>query len=212
MLDHVTRRRIAVIAMASVLAVSLVSIVDAVRSRTAIPPYFEVSGFSMAPTLMGPTEIMRCPNCAFEGRFPIDRINVDGESGGCRCPQCGNELDATGEFLDADQVKSNNHSQSIKRGDLVAIAETDPNRKEQNVVKRVVGLPGDTIDLVGTQITINGVLVHDLGPQRGAAICAAHRHGVSRNRAGEITLDDRERLAGLSPRQCLSRIDAQSGA
>ena len=121
----------------------------------------------MAPTLMGPAEVLRCPTCRFQSGFPIASVDANQDDMGCRCPQCGDELNATGEILPADRVKTNQHSKSFKRGDLVAIARTNSNRISQRVVKRIVGIPGDQVALSGSLITINGVLIDDLPWARG---------------------------------------------
>jgi signal peptidase I len=48
-----------------------------------------------------------------------------------------------------------------KRGDiLVFTREDDPNTEEDesesNIIKRLVGLPGDTVEVIGTQVKVNG--------------------------------------------------------
>ncbi len=51
----------------------------------------------------------------------------------------------------------------IKRGDVVVFIypnpERDPSKKNQHYIKRVVGLPGDSIDIKGRNLVINGVEV-----------------------------------------------------
>ncbi|WP_157593921.1 S26 family signal peptidase [Rubripirellula obstinata] len=157
LLDHVSRRRFAAISIATAVFAISVSIVNTMRPNKAKPKYFQISGFSMAPTLMGRSQIMRCRACLFQSRFPIAPDQV-----GCQCSHCGHELQPTGETVAADLVQSNGSADSVKRWDLVAITGTNPNRVTQQVVKRVIGVPGDQVDIRGSRLTINGTLINDL--------------------------------------------------
>lgn len=51
-------------------------------------------------------------------------------------------------------IKSAIKSREVKRGDVVAIERTE--NKNTMIIKRVVGLPGDTVAVVGGRLVING--------------------------------------------------------
>ncbi|TWT52885.1 Peptidase S26 [Rubripirellula amarantea] len=127
---------------------------------------FAVSGFSMAPTLLGPAEILKCPQCAYSGPFPIHvsdissgpgAIGQDGHQATGPCPQCAAKLQRTGQIRPADRLIRTDQQAPIRRGDLVAIS-----RASQEHVKRIVAVPGDVIDLNGDQLTTNGEPIQKL--------------------------------------------------
>jgi len=132
---------------------------------------------SMAPTLLGRHLELTCPSCAF--RFDVG-VDGDDEARLPRpvCPNCGQH--------DFDQ-----HPGVVRGGDRVLVQKflyefRTPRRWEVSVfqypgdpsqayVKRVVGLPGESVQIVGGDVWVNGrparkslqdvratrVLVHD---------------------------------------------------
>lgn len=52
---------------------------------------------------------------------------------------------------------------TIRRGDIVVFALPDSSEKG---VKRVIGLPGDTVDYVGKQLSVNGQLARKIVRER----------------------------------------------
>jgi signal peptidase I len=69
------------------------------------------------------------------------------------------------QFFDQDDVIIQHQMNDIKRGDIVVVS--DPDRLNTYLVKRVIGLPGDTIRIQSGQVFINDVLIEEdyLAPQ-----------------------------------------------
>lgn len=126
--------------------------------RAFIAEAFIIPTGSMAPTLAGQHGSNRCANCAYYFAFglPEDRVRLPF---GVTCPNCGyvqNYSDAREPFL-AD------------RGDRIfvlkwpfdfggallgphrwdAVVFKDPKDGKQNFIKRLVGLPGEVLEIIG---------------------------------------------------------------
>ncbi len=105
---------------------------------------FAVSGFSMAPTLLGQTQTWRCKDCLFTARLAPANLSQSE-----RCPQCTGELFPLEDLHPPDLVFRGKPSSPIQLNDLVAIELDRPS------VKRVVAMPGDIVGLDGLQLTVN---------------------------------------------------------
>ncbi|UUO06462.1 S26 family signal peptidase [Blastopirellula sp. J2-11] len=102
-------------------------------------PVYRVSGPSMAPALLGPHYGVTCPECGH--RFSIDATR--GPIPTATCDYCGAIAPIkTGAVQPGDVIQP--ISGKIERFDLVMFP--DPDAPTQQVVKRVVGLPGETIE------------------------------------------------------------------
>lgn len=115
-----------------------------------------VAGPSMAPTLLGAHYFVACPSCSFQ--FP-----VDGDSPPvwelAKCPRCGAAgLQPTNSAPRAgDRVLIDRASPLLfgyRRWDVVAAP--DPEQPRRNAVKRIVGLPGETIEFRAGKVWIDG--------------------------------------------------------
>lgn len=118
-----------------------------------------VAGSSMAPTLVGPRQVFRCDACGDEFSIGLDELKFDAVT---VCPRCGRRSVAATEL-------------SIRRGDRLIVDRTaytfrNPRRWEvivfrspevarQLCVKRVVGLPGETVRLADGNVWIDGHLI-----------------------------------------------------
>jgi signal peptidase I len=116
-----------------------------------------VAGSSMAPTLRGPQRIYRCGQCRLE--FPVALDPGTGEPVAV-CPQCGRTavkavVDRRGDRLIIDRTAF--AFRQPRRWDLVVFRS--PEDARQLCVKRVVGLPGETVALVDGGVLINGKLM-----------------------------------------------------
>ena len=119
------------------------------RASPQSPREFVIAGFSMAPTLMPVSQLMSCPHCSRAELFPCDQ-DIKGDAARI-CPQCGQQIEKLIASRGPDVVEQVRDNRAIGRGDLVAIHLPD-----SQAVKRVVGIPGDTIGLNGRKLTLNG--------------------------------------------------------
>ncbi len=126
---------------------------------------FQVSGESMAPTLMGEHRLASCPRCALLWRVHPGVTGDD--SSALQCAHCGDLMD-----LIDPRVKGRNAS--TVAADMLEITDLDPNfplaRGElvavswegQLHVKRIAAVAGDTVDLERLKLLVNGIRVEDL--------------------------------------------------
>lgn len=112
----------------------------------------------MAPTLLGMHHRIVCQTCGYE--FP-----VDGAAGrvGAVCPLCGewrNPLRDEPVYA-GDRVLVDKAAWAFRSPQRWEIAVLrDPRYADQLVVKRIVGLPGETLRFEPSGISINGQVVH----------------------------------------------------
>jgi signal peptidase I len=137
-----------------------------------------ISGGSMAETLLGCHRSLICDDC---GRAMVCGRDSDPPAARAICPNCGhaNEL-ANRADMPGDRVlldKAIFQVRSPRRWEVVAFR--DPRQPDQVSVKRVVGLPGETIEIRDGDVYADGriqrkafekqramaVLVHDAGRQ-----------------------------------------------
>lgn len=110
---------------------------------------YRVSGPSMAPALLGPHYDVVCPACGHA--FAIDATR--GPIPTALCDYCGARAPViAGDVKPGDVIKP--LSGEIERFDLVMFA--DPENPTQQVVKRVVALPGETVEGRDGDLWING--------------------------------------------------------
>ncbi len=130
-----------------------------------------VNGGSMAPALLGRHFSVKCRECKFNFACDADEPPLDERA---VCPNCGfanNRLDDE-EVRDGDAVLIDLRAYENKlprRWDVVAIRT--PDERPVNSVKRVVGLPGEAVELRGGDVYINGrIASRSLAEQRAMAI------------------------------------------
>lgn len=144
---------------------------------------FAVEGYiistgSMAPYLLGYHKQVVCPDCrySFAAGVPVDESYET--RGPVPCPNCGQTQ------IDLEHVPRNEGDQLLvqklayqfrrpKRWEVVVFQ--NPSRPIQAYVKRVVGLPGEAIQVIAGDVFINGELVRkDLSEQLSTriAICS----------------------------------------
>ncbi|HET6881340.1 MAG TPA: S26 family signal peptidase [Pirellulales bacterium] len=133
---------------------------------------FVVAGPSMAETLLGSHRQLTCADCGCVFRCGADEPGMLGKR--AVCPNCGDatlRLD-TAEPLSADGVLVDRSAfllRSPRRWELAAFRRSE--QGSQVYVKRVVGLPGETIDLRHGDIYANGVIQRKtLAQQRAMAV------------------------------------------
>lgn len=154
-----------------------------------------VAGSSMAPNLRGPHVSVTCKKC--ELQFDI---GAEFNTASVECPRC-----------DTRQTLSDRSA--IERGDRLVIDRTafqfrSPRRWEpvvfrspvdgQLTVKRVVGLPGETIQLTGGEVLVNSKpATRDLTALRSTRQVVHQEVDASQGAAGEKVL--RLKLAAGQP-------------
>ena len=115
-----------------------------------------VAGSSMAPTLEGPRRMFRCDACQFDFPVGLDQLIDDDRA---VCPRCGQstaiwrgDADVRGDRLLVDRTAF--VFRQPQRWEVVVFrSPTDAN---QLFVKRIVGLPGETVSIRDGNVWING--------------------------------------------------------
>lgn len=151
------------------LLVSLALCVIVVRTFSA-EAYVVPTG-SMAPTLLGWHRELVCPNC----RYPFDvGIDEEGHSGPAVCPNCGeSRLDPVPALeCGGDRVLVQKFLYDFRRPKRWEVAVFHyPGDPSQAYVKRVVGLPGESIRIEGGDVYADGQIVRKtLDDQRAMRI------------------------------------------
>ncbi len=138
-------------------------------ARTFAAEAYVVPTGSMAPTLLGVHREYVCPNCQL--RFALG-IDEDGHTGRPACPNCGQT-----EWDGADSIESSGDRLLVQKYlyDLrsprrweTAVFQ-NPADPRQAYVKRVVGLPGETVEIRDGDVYIDGQIAQDAGAAAGVA-------------------------------------------
>lgn len=123
--------------------------------------YFVIEAFivptgARAPTLLGHHLELHCPNCGYLNEFePMKTIRSQQTATSIDCPMCGQRLFSNPQdtLHSGDRVLAVKMSQP-ERWDLIVFSA--PHQPETNYVERVVGLPGEQVDLAGGDVFIDG--------------------------------------------------------
>jgi len=143
-----------------------------------------VTSGSMAETLLGVHRDVVCGSCGF--RFACDaapRLI----SRRAACPNCGyleNEIEPL-PALDGDRVLIDRTAfcvRSPRRWEIAAFA--DPRDAAQTIVKRVVGLPGETVQIRHGDVYIDGEIQRKTLAQQRAIAVLVHDAGFPPHRDG----------------------------
>jgi len=141
-----------------------VAIVLAFVLRAFMIEAFVIPTGSMAPRLMGQHWDLRCPTCGYEYARGVDKDIVAARGSdhwevprGAHCPNCGAPYSKPGwEFFNSgDRVlvlKYLYHFNEPQPWDVVVFKNPQDNR--QNYIKRLIGLPGETIEIVHGDIFV----------------------------------------------------------
>jgi signal peptidase I len=132
---------------------------------------FQVSSGSMAETLLGPHCRIACGDCGFGFVCGTDQPVPGGRA---VCPNCGygrdeweGSLKLAGDRLLVD--KASFLLRTPRRWEVVAFR--DPQRPSHVVVKRVAGLPGESIQIRDGDVYVSGQIVRKtLAQQRAMAV------------------------------------------
>lgn len=117
---------------------------------------YAIHGPSMAPTLIGEHRIASCVACGLD--WPI---GISDDDGSVDCFHCGDQAQVNDRVCDANVVMlhaydgefsgSGSGADPLRSGDVVAIDGEEGLR-----IKRIAGVPGDTVELDGTYLLVNG--------------------------------------------------------
>ena len=119
-----------------------------------IAPCWVVGG-SMAPALLGEHHNVVCANCGFPYACDAD---VQPDNPQSVCPNCGhpNNIEMLPQ-LSGDRVLINRAAYNFRRpARWEVVAFRHPQAAEKILIKRVVGLPGESVQIVGGDVYING--------------------------------------------------------
>ena len=166
---------------------------QAKTEKTDPVPTAVIRGGSMAPTLLGEHYSLACNDCNFP--FPVDAANMP-QSGFAACPNCGYDKNP---FEGAKQKRSKAipiqiQDSQIHRWDLVAFRfDHSANQTTRNGVKRVVGLPGETILIQNGDIWVNGKIAERSSRQKSEMMIS---HYDSRYIPSSIGIEPRWNIDG----------------
>lgn len=165
--------------------------VAVVLFRTFAVEGYMISTGSMAPTLLGFHKRVVCGRCNYEFGVGVDAQHLSGAFGNdpagpepgrapvtaprsTECPNCRETaIDISGSpYAEGDQLLVHKNAFQFhppRRWDIAVFR--NPNRPSQAYVKRVVGLPGEDVQIRGGDVWINGrVARKDLEAQRALRI------------------------------------------
>jgi len=138
---------------------------------------FQVTSGSMAETLLGPHRRIVCPDCGFAFACGSDQRLPGARAA---CSNCGHgdiTLDQWPE-LAGDRLmvdKASFRLRGPRRFEVVAFR--DPQRESHIAVKRVVGLPGESIQIRDGDIYVGGEIVRKTLAQQRAMAVLVHDTG-----------------------------------
>jgi signal peptidase I len=119
---------------------------------------FVVPTGAMAPTIYGAHADVVCQNCGMKYAVSMSRwteMPWDRQSVHAACPNCGqpSEIGPREPVLSGDRIAVDKISQA-RRWDLMIFKS--PEDRRVNYVKRVVGMPGETLEIADGDIFVNG--------------------------------------------------------
>ncbi len=140
-----------------------------------------ISTGSMAPFLLGYHKQVVCPECQFPFAVGVPVEDDPSAHGPVTCPNCGQGPIELGQVPrnEGDQLLVQKLSYLFRRPwrwEIVVFQ--NPSRPTQAYVKRVIGLPGEEVQVLAGDVWINGELVRkDLAEQRSTRIpIDSHAH------------------------------------
>jgi signal peptidase I len=134
----------------------------ALTVRCFVVEAYKIPTGSMAPTLYGDHLQITCPVCGTQ--FTVRGADGSEFLGSFECPSCGAEVTPTAgtvRVLGGDRILvAKDIYQFVKpaRWDVFVFKSPEPGKQNMNFVKRLVGLPGETLVLKGGQVFIDGLI------------------------------------------------------
>ncbi|MBN1796481.1 MAG: signal peptidase I [Sedimentisphaerales bacterium] len=148
----------------------LIALILALYFRGFVMEAYRIPTGSMATTLKGAHFRLRCRQCGyrFDRDFECAKYDLPGDTlpasgkavpNDCVCPSCGNDM----TFVNPVYIANGDRILVLKclyqflepnRWDVIVFR--DPSEPRDNIIKRLVGLPGEKIQIVNGDIYING--------------------------------------------------------
>lgn len=192
--------------LARSLSESVISLVLAVLLfRTFAAEGYMISTGSMAPTLLGYHKQVNCPTCGFEFPFGVaydtdptgEAEQLERRRSVAVCPNCGQE------HIHLEKVPRNHGDQLLVckpsyeyrpplRWEICVFR--NPANPQEAYVKRVVGLPGERVQILRGDVFIDGEIARKDYPRQVSMRIPVHDHN---SRASRSPL---AQTAGLSSR------------
>jgi len=151
----------------------LIALILALYFRGFVMEAYRIPTGSMATTLKGSHFRLCCRQCGyrFERDFDCSEYNLPSDTRGdsgravphnCMCPICGYDMafDRPVAVANGDRIlvlKCLYQFFEPERWDIIVFR--DPSDPGANLIKRLVGLPGETIQIIDGDIYINGEIV-----------------------------------------------------
>lgn len=156
----VSRNRLVILFRAVTESVSCLIVAVVILRMFLIEGYIISTG-SMAPNLLGYHKQAKCPACEHEFAFGVafDQESMQQRSQLTSCPNCGQPSLTLANVPrnDGDQLlvfKNAYAFRDPRRWEIVVFM--NPSDPSQAYVKRVAGLPGDQIQIIGGDVFIDG--------------------------------------------------------
>ncbi len=135
----------------------LIALILALVFRAFGVEAFQIPTGSMAETLRGSHYHFRCLQCGYAYDIGSDTTFIDRP----QCPSCGyfQPAEAVGSLRNGDRIfvlKCIYQFLPPKRWDVVVFK--NPLNPRENYIKRLTGLPGETIQIIDGDIYINGLI------------------------------------------------------
>jgi len=128
-------------------------------------PLFIIPTGSMAETLSGAHATYTCPNCGYE--YPVGFHDPEGPRI-VQCPNCRQQLPTRRDRPDGIRLVRKSGDRIVvhgwpfdlggrfgpRRWDIVVFK--NPNQPDVNFIKRLIGLPGETIEIIDGDVFVKG--------------------------------------------------------
>jgi signal peptidase I len=129
-----------------------------------------VSSGSMATTLLGPHRVAECPDCGMTFACDADEAS---QASAAACPNCGRrDIPFDEQVIPGDRLLVDRATFSLRgpRRWEVAMFRC-PESSDDYCVKRIVGLPGETVEIRGGDLYVKGEIARkSLAQQREMAV------------------------------------------
>lgn len=162
----------------------IIAFVLAFIFRAFVVEAFVIPTGSMAPTLLGEHAEFACTDCGYKFGAGVEAGAISGEP---LCPNCfkphplpqrpyrysGDRILVLKYLYDFDEPR---------RWDVIVFH--NPNDPAQNYIKRLVGLPGETVELVGGNVTVGGRIAQKTDAAQDALWMLVHDTRYKATRRG----------------------------